>query len=194
MSCEDGMRISDKYSQVFLAALFSYGLIKLVPFWGLSLIFTCITFIAPLIYVQNQEMIDNQVENVTHIVETQASQLRDVTVKQTNSAMSTAKAYADEYTQKAQEYMGRRQSTVPTSGSGSSTGSSTGISTQSSSTTAHTSAAEPAYLTKTNAVEHGPEFPVAPKQDPYPSAPATDPAATSFSSQLAAEREPLINH
>lgn len=188
------MRTADNYLQVFLSALFSYGLIKLVPFWGLSLIFTCITFLAPLVYVQNQEMIDSQVENVTHMVETQASQLRDVTVQQTNSAMSTAKAYADEYTQKAQEYMGRRSSTVPTSGNGASTGSSTGVSAQTSSSSTHGSSADAAYLTRTNAAASGPEFPVAPKQEPYPSALATDPAATQFSSQLAAEREPLINH
>jgi len=139
-------------------------------------------------------MIDNQVENVTHIVETQASQLRDVTVQHTNSAMSTAKAYADEYTQKAQEYIGRRSSTVPTTGNSTSSSSSTGTSAQTSSISGQTSSADTAYLTKANAAAAGPEFPVAPKQEPYPSAPATDPAATAFSSQLAAEREPLINH
>lgn len=158
------------------------------------MIFTCITFLGPLIYVQNQEMIDSQVENVTHIVETQAHQLRDVTVQHTNQAMSTAKAYADEYTQKAQEYMGRRTSTVPTSNQATSSTSNTASSTQASSISAQSLSSDSAKLTKANAVADGPEFPVAPKQEPYPSAPATDPAATEFSSQLAAEREPLINH
>lgn len=164
----------------FFAALLSYGLYQLVPAWGLSLIFTCIIFLAPLIYVQNREVIDTQLENVTNIVNTQAAQLKDLTAHHTSQAFETAKVYADEYAQKAQELVGRRQSTATTSHTGT------------TSTTTGTSSTSSSSLPKSSSTTS--DFPVAPKQDPLPSAPATDPAASEFSGQLAAEREPLLNH
>jgi len=118
--------------QVFFAALLSYGLINLIPAWGMSLIAVCTMFLAPLVYIQNREVIDQQVEQVTHIVNTQASQLKDITSHHANQAYATAKTYTDEYTNKAQEYMGRRQSTAH----GTTNGSSTGVSSTTGSSTA----------------------------------------------------------
>jgi hypothetical protein len=48
--------------QAFVASLTAYFLIKFVPMWGLALIATNVAFLGPLIYIQNQEVIDAQLE------------------------------------------------------------------------------------------------------------------------------------
>jgi hypothetical protein len=198
--------------QVFFAALIAYGLVHLVPFWGLALVATTVTFVAPLIYVQNRKVIDEQVENVTHMVNTQASQLKDITVHHTNQAMTSAKAYADEYSQKAQEYVGRRQSTAPTSSTTGSSGpalsnnpssglgnTSSGLSNtssglgSSSSGLGSTSGVGGTTTETATTSRHIDSFPSAPKQEPLPTAPSTDPLGSSYSQQLAAERESLLH-
>ncbi len=90
----------------FLAAFISYWLIKVVPLWGLSLISVSAVYLGPLIYINNQELIDQQLDNAYHIVNSQAVQVRDLAAHHTSRATSTAKAYAGDYTSKAQEYIG----------------------------------------------------------------------------------------
>ncbi|KAL1592426.1 hypothetical protein SLS59_009779 [Nothophoma quercina] len=98
----------------FFASLFSYFLIKFVPVWGLALIGTVITFLGPLVYLQNKEVIDAQLEKGRSLASQQAAQFRDVASKQAANASQTVQGLTQQYTTKAQEtinqYRGRSPS------------------------------------------------------------------------------------
>lgn len=85
-----------------LGAFLSYYLVKVVPYWGLSLIATTVLFFAPLIYTTNQELIDSQLKHASEIVSAQTSQLRTVAQKNTEKATQVTKQYMGDYTAKAQ--------------------------------------------------------------------------------------------
>ncbi|KAF2262730.1 hypothetical protein CC78DRAFT_605771 [Lojkania enalia] len=99
---------------VFFASFISYFLIKFVPLWGLTLITTTVAYLAPLIYIKNQELIDSYLEQAGHVVNQQATQIRDLAAQHTGNAAKTFQTYAGEYTHKAQEtinqYRGRSAS------------------------------------------------------------------------------------
>lgn len=99
----------------FVAALLSYWLIKIVPFWGLSLIAVSCIYMGPLIYMTNKELIDHHVNNASEVANAQASQLKDLAGHHTARAHETVKSYAGDYSAKAQEYIGnaRGRSTSP---------------------------------------------------------------------------------
>ncbi|KAM0798004.1 Reticulon-domain-containing protein [Usnea florida] len=99
----------------FGASLLSYWLIKVVPFWGLSLIAVSCIYMGPLIYMTNKELIDHHVKNASEIANSQANQLKDLAGHHTSRAHETVKSYAGDYTAKAQEYIGnaRGRSTSP---------------------------------------------------------------------------------
>jgi len=90
----------------FAAAVMSYWLIKIVPLWGLSLIGVSCIYLGPLIYMTNKELIDAHLNNASNIVNQQAGQVRDLAGHHTARAHETVKAYAGDYSAKAQEYMG----------------------------------------------------------------------------------------
>lgn len=99
----------------FLAALVSYWLIKFVPLWGLSLIGVTVIYLTPLIYINNKEIIDEQIENITRLINSQATQVKEIAGHHAERATSTVKAYAGDYSAKAQNYIGnaRGRSTSP---------------------------------------------------------------------------------
>ena len=90
----------------FLAAFISYWLIKIVPFWGLSLIGASTIYLGPLIYVNNRELIDTHLANAQEIANSQAKQVKDLAGHHTSRASETVKQYAGGYSAKAQEYIG----------------------------------------------------------------------------------------
>ena len=90
----------------YVSLLLSYQLIKFVPFWGLCLIGTSTLFLAPLVYTSNQEFIDEHLSKASEVVNTQTAQVKDIASHHTNRASETVKAYAGDYTAKAQEYIG----------------------------------------------------------------------------------------
>jgi len=92
--------------KAFLAAFFSYWLIKFLPFWGLSLIGVSFLYLGPLIYIKNKETIDQQVSNASNIVNSQANQVKDLAAHHTARATETAKQYTGEYTAKARDMIG----------------------------------------------------------------------------------------
>jgi len=101
----------------FVTSFLCYWLIKWLPLWGLSLIFTCVLYLAPLIYVTNKEVIDQQLERAGVIINEQAAQVRDLASQQTSRAAETVKSYAEDYSHKAQELMGTaRQKTMAATG------------------------------------------------------------------------------
>jgi|SRR5690242_11766706 len=82
--------------------------------WGLALIATIITYLGPLVYIQNKEVIDAQLEKGRSLASQQASQIRDIASKQAASASQTVQGLTQQYTTKAQEtinqYRGRSPS------------------------------------------------------------------------------------
>lgn len=97
----------------FLGAFISYYLIKIVPFWGLTLLSTSVIFLAPLIYKTNKELIDSQITNASNIVNQQTKQVKDLASHHAAIAANTTKQYASDYSAKAQETFGRARSTSP---------------------------------------------------------------------------------
>ncbi|MCJ1435299.1 hypothetical protein MMC27_004671 [Xylographa pallens] len=90
----------------FAAALIAHGLIKLLPFWGLSLIAVSVMYLAPLIYISNKELIDHHIANASNIANAQAKQVQDLAGHHTARLTETVKAQTSTYSAKAQEYMG----------------------------------------------------------------------------------------
>ena len=136
----------------YVSLLLSYQLIKVVPFWGLSLIGTSTLFLAPLIYTTNKDLIDEHLNKASEVVNSQTAQVREIASHHTNRATENVKAYAGDYTAKAQEYIGsaRGRSTSPE------------VSNKSSANAPiKTEAGDaPKYSSS--------DFPHAPKQDPIP--------------------------
>lgn len=86
-----------------IGAFLSYFLVKIVPYWGLALIAATVIFFTPLIYVTNQELIDQYLKEASNVVNSQSEQLRQVATKHTSQAAELSKQYVGEYTHKAQE-------------------------------------------------------------------------------------------
>jgi hypothetical protein len=101
---------------VALASFLSYFLVKIVPYWGLSLIAATVVFFTPLVYTSNQELIDHHVKQASDIVNSQTEQLRHVASKHTSQATQLTKQYMGDYSAKAQELIrGRSASPEATS-------------------------------------------------------------------------------
>jgi hypothetical protein len=85
-------------------------LIKVVPFWGLTLIATSVLFLSPLIYKTNKEFIDHHLTNASNIVNQQTKQVKELASHHATRAAETTKQYAGEYASKAQEMIGHARS------------------------------------------------------------------------------------
>ena len=98
----------------FFASLISYFLIKFVPLWGLTLIATVVTYLGPLVYIQNKEVIDAQLEKGRQIASQQATQIKGLANQHAGNAAKTVQGLTQQYTNKAQEtinqYRGRSTS------------------------------------------------------------------------------------
>lgn len=90
----------------FSSSFISYWLIKWLPFWGLTLLSTCVTFLTPLVYLSNKDFIDGQLNHAGNMINQQATQVRGLAVQSTNQASETLRTYAGEYSNKAQELIG----------------------------------------------------------------------------------------
>ncbi|KAI1619150.1 Reticulon-domain-containing protein [Exophiala viscosa] len=112
----------------FLSAFLTYYLIKLLPFWGMSLLSTCVIFLGPLIYLENKGLIDAQLENASNVIGHQTSQIKDLTAQHTSKGLDTVKQYTGTATAKAQEFVGsaRQKIPQPATGTTSTNGSTTG--------------------------------------------------------------------
>jgi hypothetical protein len=150
----------------------SYYLIKIVPFWGLTLISASVLFLSPLIYKTNKELIDHHVNNASNIINQQTEQVKQLASHHAARATETTKQYVGDYSAKAQDLIGSRSRSVsPT------------ITTKS----------EPAPVKKENVPTQykSEDFPAAPKEE-FKSAPTTESVA-SGPRDLSSEEEPLIS-
>jgi Reticulon len=98
--------------QAFVASFLSYYLVKFVPLWGLFLITDSILFLAPLIYLSNQEFIDEHLRNAGNRINEQTAQLKDMAAQHTGRATENMRQSASEYTHKFQELVGTAQHRV----------------------------------------------------------------------------------
>lgn len=72
-----------------------------------------IAYLGPLIYISNREVIDEQIAQVQEIVNAQASHAKELANQQTARATGLVKQYANDYSSKANEYIGSRRSASP---------------------------------------------------------------------------------
>lgn len=93
--------------QAFFAAFISYFLVKIMPKWGLALLATTVIYTVPLIYINNREVIDTQLNNASTLINEQTQQVRNIAAEQTSHATELAKNTANDLTAKAQELIGQ---------------------------------------------------------------------------------------
>lgn len=91
----------------------TYYLIKLLPFWGFSLLATCIAFLGPLVYIENKELIDSRLEHAGNVIGQQTSQIKDLTAQHTSKAFESIKQYTGTCATKAQEVVGSARQKIP---------------------------------------------------------------------------------
>jgi len=101
-------------SAAFGLSLISYFMIKLLPLWSLILIADVCLFTLPLVYLQNQELIDAHLKRATDAVNQQVQQAKGLAAKHTGEYTNKAKAYANDLTGKVSSYQ-NRQKIPPTS-------------------------------------------------------------------------------
>lgn len=169
--------------KAFAAALVSYWLIKFLPLWGLSLIAVFTTYLAPLIYSNNKELIDQQVQHLSQIINSQASQVKDLAGHHTARATETVKAYAGDYSAKAQNYIGsaRGRSTSPEVKTSSTSKTGSGVNNPVKSEPGQS---PPSYSSS--------DFPHAPKQEPTPGVTSHDEQYTQ--SQFGGQAAPMQSY
>jgi len=97
----------------FVGAFLSYYLIKIVPFWGMSLIGTSVLFLAPLIYKTNQQLIDHHLANATNVINRQTVQVKNLASEHAARATETTKSLVGDYSAKAQDMIGNARGTSP---------------------------------------------------------------------------------
>ena len=81
--------------------------------WGMALTATCVVFLAPLIYIQNKEFIDEHVTHAHHVITEQASQVKDLTAQHTSNAFESVKGYTGDYASKASDLVGTARQKIP---------------------------------------------------------------------------------
>jgi hypothetical protein len=91
----------------FFITFISYFLVKIMPTWGLGLLFTTLIYTVPLVYINNREVIDAQIENASTIINEQTQQVRNIAVEQTQHATEIAKSTATDLSNRASELIGQ---------------------------------------------------------------------------------------
>ncbi|KAJ5779844.1 Reticulon [Penicillium paradoxum] len=171
----------------FIAAFTGYWLIRFIPFWGFAVIAVTTTYFAPLIYMTNREIIDEQIQNAQEIIQSQTTQLREIAGERTSHATDLMKQYVDEYSSMAQEFIPSRRSVSPeTTKVASPIKRETVVQPVKTEPIADFTApvAEPA-------IKHE-DFPEAPQAAPVAQAPESDIVATIEPAEQAGGREPLL--
>jgi uncharacterized protein YjbJ (UPF0337 family) len=96
----------------FVASFFGYVLIKYLPLWSLVLTSTVLVFTVPLVYLKNQEVIDQQIARLSEIINAQLNQAKQVSGKYANEYTTQAKQAAGQWTGKIQELTGAKKEEV----------------------------------------------------------------------------------
>jgi len=96
----------------FVASFIGYVAIKYISAWTLIFISTITAFTAPLIYLQNQEVIDAKLHEVNQIVNEKLTVARNTTEKYATEAANQAKATAAQLQERAFELTGQAKQSV----------------------------------------------------------------------------------
>jgi F0F1-type ATP synthase membrane subunit b/b' len=91
----------------FVSALLTYFLVKIMPKWGMFLLFTTVVYFAPLAYISNKEFIDEHLNNASTIVSEQANQVRDLAGQHASKAVEASRSALKDYSSQAQEMIGQ---------------------------------------------------------------------------------------
>ncbi|KAH0145218.1 hypothetical protein KCU86_g23068, partial [Aureobasidium melanogenum] len=91
----------------FFITFISYFLVKIMPTWGLALLFTTLIYTVPLVYINNREVIDAQIEQASTIINEQTQQVRTIAAEQTQHATEIAKSTATDLQNRASELIGQ---------------------------------------------------------------------------------------
>jgi hypothetical protein len=95
----------------FVTSFFGYFLIKYIPLWTLVLLSTVTAFSAPLIYINNKEVIDEQLRNASNFVNDKLDTTKKLTGKYAEDAAARAKATAADLQSKVQGYTHKKAET-----------------------------------------------------------------------------------
>lgn len=135
-----------------------------MPSWGLVLFFTTVIYFAPLVYITNKELIDEQLGNAQKIVSEQADQVRGLAAQHTGKAWEATQSLTKEYTAKASEAIGQTKQ----------------------------AAVDKGYVSQTTADKVTPEKAVS--SSDFPSAPKEEPAVADLDKPIAETKvEPLAS-
>jgi len=117
-----------------------------------------VLYFAPLVYLQNKELIDNQLNHTAEVLKQQSTQLRDASAQSLSRASETARSYAGDYGSQVQNLIGTAKAKT-TQTYNQATGQATGSN---------------KTVTETKPVAHN-DFPAAPKEEPIGSAQVPEP-------------------
>ncbi|KAK6343218.1 hypothetical protein TWF730_010818 [Orbilia blumenaviensis] len=84
----------------FVFSLIGYFLVKFMPIWSLLILADVLLFTAPLVYLQNQELIDSHIRQASAAANDQLQNARGLAEKHTADYSAKAKAYANDITGK----------------------------------------------------------------------------------------------
>lgn len=84
----------------FIFSLVGYFLVKFMPVWSLMILADVLLFTAPLVYLQNQELIDHHINQASTAATDQIQNARGLAEKHTADYSAKAKAYANDLTGK----------------------------------------------------------------------------------------------
>lgn len=98
----------------FVFSLIGYFLVKFMPIWSLLLLADVLVFTVPLVYLQNQELIDHHVRRASAVATDHIQNARGLAEKHTADYSAKAKAYATDLTGKVSGvYQGRQKIDKP---------------------------------------------------------------------------------
>ncbi|KKF94422.1 hypothetical protein CFIMG_003430RA [Ceratocystis fimbriata CBS 114723] len=88
-----------------VGAFLSYHLVKIIPYWALAIMTVSAVFFGPLVYRENQEVIDAQIDKLYELVAEKNTELRKTAVDLTGQAGDMAKQHFGNFSTKAQSML-----------------------------------------------------------------------------------------
>lgn len=157
--------------------MLSYFLVKVTPYWGLSLIGVTAIYFLPLAYISNKELIDSHLDNASHVITQQATQVRDLAAQQANQAFEATSSATSQYVNRAQEMMGSAKKTAVDKGyvTKETANTAPGVPVEKAGNSSFSTAAPKTNTTGASTMNTN-SFPNAPKTDPVLAEPSSQPA------------------
>lgn len=98
----------------FILSVVGYNLVKFMPIWSLLVLSDVLLFTLPLVYLQNQSLIDHHIKQASAAANDKIQNARGLAEKHTADYSAKAKAYANDLTGKVVSvYQDRQKITKP---------------------------------------------------------------------------------